>query len=102
MMRLLTEFRARVHVWSCFMCNNGWMSELEGWAQEHFGRFVEPDLGLTTSCRSRWPLAFLTSIVNERIIKQHKQKEYRYEKDRSYRSRYYIVRRLGALLLRAK
>jgi hypothetical protein len=27
----------------CKDCNSGWMSELEGWAQAHFGAFVEPN-----------------------------------------------------------
>src|SRR5205809_7858940 len=26
----------------CKDCNSGWMSELEGWAQAHFGACVEP------------------------------------------------------------
>lgn len=29
----------------CKGCNNGWMSELEGWAQARLGLFVEPTLG---------------------------------------------------------
>ena len=28
----------------CKACNSGWMSDLEGWAQAHFGDFVEPGL----------------------------------------------------------
>ena|ERR1700694_2263500 len=27
----------------CNACNNGWMSELEAWAQKHFGACVEPN-----------------------------------------------------------
>src|SRR5438067_1892876 len=29
----------------CKGCNNGWMSDLEGWAQARLGLFVEPTLG---------------------------------------------------------
>ena len=37
------EYLKTKHV--CKGCNNGWMSELECWAQARFGVFVEPTLG---------------------------------------------------------
>ena len=61
----------------CKDCNNGWMSELEAWAQANFGRFVEPELGPEEflhieSLRSdskdliRWLLK--TAIILERAL----------------------------------
>jgi hypothetical protein len=61
----------------CKGCNNGWMSELEAWAQAHFGKFVGPDLrpdqfGEIESIRSeskqliRWLLK--TAIILEHAL----------------------------------